>query len=108
MSIERALPVARGGWREVQQRARIRGPARELVVGVIERDLVGFAATRTILDEDLSPAVYARRERHRSSVRRERGRFFKTDEIRQPLRPQDARRVWPGEESVNGYSKSHN
>ena len=82
--------------------------AAHLVVGVVERDLVGFAAARKILDKDLSPAVYPRRESHRSSVGRERGRFFKTDEIRQPLRSQDARSVWPGDESVNGYSKSHN
>ena len=43
--IQRALPVARAGWREVNQPARTRGPARELMVGVIERDLAGFAAT---------------------------------------------------------------
>ena len=81
---EGALSFARSGGREIHQRARIRGPARELVIGIIGGDRQWLSAARQVLNEDLPLPVHACREGHRPPVWRERGCLFQSDEIAQP------------------------
>ena len=84
----RALDVAGRRGREVDDRARVRRPARQLVVDGVPGDLQRRAAGHET-DEDLSAPADARGERDGLRIRRDRRKLLEPAEIRQPVNAGD-------------------